>query len=165
MSAAENHGNGNSELVFVKVKSDIMKGNSLNLTENCSAHRSLFFLPCLSSWSSATSRLQQYTYYNANVLSIVVDSTVEKNSAYYCDKHPLGNFLFPHSRNRGRVPGASADPLARPCLPQIFRNACSSAVCGKHCLPGEPTWSAAAQPQLLAESRISHRPKIPLFAS
>lgn len=78
-------------------------------------------------------------------LSIVIDSMVEKNSVFYCDKHPLGNFLFLHSRNRGRVPGTSADPLAQPCLPQIFRNTCSSAVCGKHSRPGEPTWSAAAQ--------------------
>lgn len=77
-------------------------------------------------------------------LSVVIDLTVEKNSVFYCDKHPLGNFLFLHSRKRGRVPGASTDPLARPFLPQIFRNACSSAVRRKHCLPGELTWSTAA---------------------
>lgn len=146
MSAAENHENGNTELAVVKVKSDTMKGNSLNLTETRSTHKSLFF--CLASLHGPL-LLHFFSKTHTTVLmflSVVIDSMVEKNSVFYCDKHPLGNFLFLHSRNRGRLPGASADPLAQPCLPQIFRNACSSSVCGKHSWPGEPTWSAAAQP-------------------
>lgn len=137
MSAAENHGNGNSELVFVKVKSDTMKGSSLNLTENRSAHRSLFFSRLASLHGPLLLHVSSNTHTTMLMfLSVVIDSTIEKNSVFYCDKHPLGNFLFLHSRNRGGVPGASTDSLAQPRLHQIFRNTCSSAVCRKHCLPG-----------------------------
>lgn len=50
MNAAENHGNGNSGPVFVKVKSDTMKGDS-SLTGRHLAHRNLFSPATSLHWS------------------------------------------------------------------------------------------------------------------
>lgn len=140
----KNHGNGNSGLVFVKVKPDTMKGDSLE-PDRVSTRES-FFPGCLSSLSSATSFPQPtHSSQTATLQANVSEHRFNDRKELCCfHKQPLGDFFFLP------IPQTGAGYLvlqltSRHNLPQIFRNSCP-AVCRKHFLMREPTWPTADKP-------------------